>query len=149
MEVTSWAGAKNLTSAQLLGGRPQQYSESMETSRFNGRSRQRSISRTVIGRYRKPIRMFEPESVGNVARSPQGRIFAIVSRPISIGVAGKTIRRVLIFDNHPESLRLVLQSSGDVSSDDAASRREKRASIICGSILIALVIAAMLWPLVW
>jgi hypothetical protein len=93
--------------------------------------------------------MFEPESVGDVARSPRGRIFAIVSRPISIGIAGKTIRRVLIFDNHPESLRLVLQSSVDVSSDDAASRREKRASIICGSILIAIVIAAMLWPLVW
>lgn len=93
--------------------------------------------------------MFEPESVGDVARSPRGRIFAIVSPPISIGIAGKTIRRVLIFDNHPESLRLVLQSSADVSSDDAASRREKRAPIICGSILIAIVIAAMLSPLVW
>jgi hypothetical protein len=93
--------------------------------------------------------MFKSESVSDIARSPQGRIFAIFSRPISIGVAGKTVRRVLVFDNHPESLRLALQFSADVSSDDAASRQERRTSIICGSILIAIVIAAMLSPLVW
>ena len=93
--------------------------------------------------------MPESEAVGDVARSPERKIFAIFSRPISVGIAGKTIRRVLIFDSHPESLRLVFQSVGDVSSDHAASRHEKRTSIICGSILIAMVMAAMLWLLLW
>jgi hypothetical protein len=59
---------------------------------------------------------------------------------------GKTIRRILIFDNHPDTLGLIFDSGVDPDKEDAASRRT---SIICGSILIALVLAAMLWPLSW
>jgi hypothetical protein len=79
--------------------------------------------------------------------SGQKRFFAIVSPPIPTSVAGKTIRRIMIFDNHPDSLRLVLKSGLDLDSDAAASRRERRTSIICGFILIAMVVAALLWPL--
>jgi hypothetical protein len=81
--------------------------------------------------------------------SAKRRIFAIVSRPIPAEVEGKTIRRVLIFDNHPDSLRLVSESGADLDTDKAESRRERRASIICGSILIAIVVGAMLSPLFW
>ena len=81
--------------------------------------------------------------------SDKRRIFAIVSRPIPTEVEGKTIRRVLIFDNHPDSLRLVSESGADLDTDKAESRRERRASIICGSILIAIVVGAMLSPLFW
>jgi hypothetical protein len=59
------------------------------------------------------------------------------------------MRRIVIFDNHPDSLRLVLQSGFDPDSDDAASRRERRTAIICGLILIAMLAAAVLWPLCW
>jgi hypothetical protein len=81
------------------------------------------------------------------ARSGQKRIFAIVSPPIRTPVDGKTIRRIVIFDNHPDSLRLVLNSGVNVDSDDAVSRRERRTSIICGLILIAILLAALLWEL--
>jgi hypothetical protein len=81
--------------------------------------------------------------------SGQKRFFAIVSPPIPTSVAGKTIRRIMIFDNHPDSLRLVLKSGLDLEGDAAASRRERRRSIICGFILIAMVVAALLWPLWW
>jgi hypothetical protein len=37
------------------------------------------------------------------------RIFVVASRPVTVG--GKTIRHVLIFDNHPASLRLLLSSN--------------------------------------
>jgi hypothetical protein len=77
----------------------------------------------------------------------QKRIFAIVSPPIPTSVDGKTIRRIVIFDNHPDSLRLVLDSGVNVESDDAASRRERRTSIICGLILIAMLVAGLLWAL--
>jgi hypothetical protein len=80
------------------------------------------------------------------AVSGQKRIFAIVSRPIAADVKGRTIRRVLVFDNHPDSLRLVFESGKDLDSDDAASRRT---SIICGSILIAIVVGTILWSLLW
>jgi hypothetical protein len=61
-------------------------------------------------------------------------------------VKGKTIRRILVFDNHPDTLRLILDSGIDADSGDAASRRTP---IICGSILLALITAAMLWALLW
>jgi hypothetical protein len=79
----------------------------------------------------------------------QKRIFAVVSRPVPSEVGGKTIRRILIFDNHPDSLRLVSESGADLDTEEAASRWEMRTSIICGSILIATVIGGMLWPLFW
>ena len=81
------------------------------------------------------------------ASSTRRRIFAIVARP-KVDLGGKVIRRILIFDNHPDSLRLVLNSGVDADSDDT-SRRERRTSIICGFILIAMLIAAVLWPLCW
>jgi hypothetical protein len=77
----------------------------------------------------------------------QKRIFAIVSPPIPASVEGKTIRRIVIFDNHPDSLRLVLDSRVNVESNDAVSRRERRTSIICGLILIAMLVAGLLWAL--
>jgi hypothetical protein len=84
--------------------------------------------------------------------SGRRRIFAAVSRPIPTGVGGKTIRRILIFDNHPDSLRLVLKPGANLDSDsddEANFSRDRRTSIICGSILIVMVVAAMLWPLLW
>jgi hypothetical protein len=77
----------------------------------------------------------------------QKRIFAIVSPPIPTSVNGKTIRRIVIFDDHPDSLRLVLQRGVNVESGDTVSRRERRTSIICGLILIAMLVAALFWAL--
>jgi hypothetical protein len=77
----------------------------------------------------------------------QKRVFAIVWPPIPTSVDGKTIRRIVIFDDHPDSLRLVLDSGVNVESNDAVSRRERRTSIICGLILIAMLVAALLWAL--
>ena len=81
--------------------------------------------------------MAELGSVRDSTSSGKKRIFAIVSRPIAAELKGKAIRRIVIFDNHPDSLRLVLESGVDSGNDDAAALWERRASIICGSILIA------------
>jgi hypothetical protein len=59
------------------------------------------------------------------------RVFVIVSRPI---------RRVLIFDDHPATIRLL----DDV--DPALKRKNKLALVGC-SALIVLLILAMFWPL--
>ena len=57
------------------------------------------------------------------------------------------MKRILIFDNHPDSLHTagLLQSA----NEHVASRQEKITSVICAAILIAMIIAAMLWPLLW
>jgi hypothetical protein len=121
----------------------------METPRSNGRSSQRARLRFVIEHSPQWVQMPDLRSVRDAAGSSQKRIFAIVSRSIPSDVKGKTIRRILLFDNHPDSLRLVLKPVANLDSDAAAWRRERRTSVICGSILIAMVVAAMLWPLLW
>jgi hypothetical protein len=78
----------------------------------------------------------QPDSLG-----PKGtRIFAIVSRPIRLSEGAAPIRRVLIFDDHPATIRLL----DDV--DPALKRKNKLALVGC-SALIVLLMLAMFWPL--
>ena len=65
------------------------------------------------------------------------RIFVVASRPVTAG--GKTIRHILIFDNHPASLQLLRDS-------DLTQRR--RHQVFYAVLAIALVLAAglgMFW----
>jgi hypothetical protein len=55
------------------------------------------------------------------------------------------MRRVVIFDNHPDSLELILQAGVDVIADDSAVRRDKLISFVCASVLILMCVAALLW----
>jgi hypothetical protein len=69
----------------------------------------------------------------------QKRIFVVASRPVTEGE--KTIRHIVIFDNHPDSLRLLLNS-------DLIPRR--RNEFFYAALTIVLVLAAglgMFWPL--
>jgi hypothetical protein len=53
---------------------------------------------------------------------------------------------VVIFDNHPDSLRLILQAGVDMADDDFfAVRRDKLISFVCGSVLVSMCVAALLW----
>ena len=54
------------------------------------------------------------------------------------------MRRVLIFDNHPDTLQLILQAGVNAAADDVAARREKLMSFVCGSILIAMSVGGAL-----
>jgi hypothetical protein len=69
----------------------------------------------------------------------QKRIFVLASRPVT--ESGKAIRHIVIFDNHPASLRLLF-------SADLMPRR--RNEVFYAALAIALVLAAglgMFWPL--
>jgi hypothetical protein len=69
----------------------------------------------------------------------QKRIFVVASRPVT--ESGRTIRHIVIFDNHPESLRLLLSS-------DLKPRR--RNDVFYAVLVIALFLATglgMFWPL--
>jgi hypothetical protein len=121
----------------------------MDSSQFKSAAGRFAISHFTIENYPRWIPMAEFDCVTNSTSSGEKRIFAIVSRPIAAERKGKAIRRIVIFDNHPDSLRLVLESGVELDRDDAAARWERRASMICGSILIAILVAALLWPLYW
>jgi hypothetical protein len=68
------------------------------------------------------------------------RFFVIVSRPIRLREGAAPIRRVLIFDDHPATIRLL---------DDLnrAQKRKNKLSLVGCSALIVLLILAMFWPL--
>ena len=69
----------------------------------------------------------------------QKRIFVVASRPVTENE--KTIRHIVIFDNHPDSLRLLLNS-------DLIPRR--RNEFFYAVVAIVLILAAGLgvfWPL--
>ena len=68
------------------------------------------------------------------------RVSVIVSRPIRLREGAAPIRRVLIFDDHPATIRLL----DDV--DPALKRKTKLALVECGA-LIVLLMLAIFWPL--
>jgi len=94
----------------------------MSTPRFNYERGLRAASGHKTRQYPKWIRVTHPG--GPVLRDPgksrRRRIFAIVAPP-KVDVSGKAIRHILIFDSHPDSLRVV--SGLHVRPDDLAATR--------------------------
>src|SRR6476620_3238947 len=80
------------------------------------------------------------------ASSARRTIFAIVARP-KVDLGGKVIRRILIFDNHPDSLRLVSEQHLTSVVDPATYRHTRRSYIILGVALVLALAIGMLWPL--
>jgi hypothetical protein len=70
----------------------------------------------------------------------RARIFVIVSRPIRLSESAVPIRRVLIFDDHPATLRLL----NDV---DLAQKRKDKLALVQFSALILLLLLLMFWRL--
>ena len=67
------------------------------------------------------------------------KIFTVLSR--SVTVRGKTIRHILIFDDHPASLRLLL------GSDPAPRRRNEFLYVVLAIVLVLATGLWMFWPL--
>jgi hypothetical protein len=120
----------------------------MNTPRFNYDRKLDAVSRHKPRQYPKWIRVTHLS--GPVLRDSEssGRrgIFAIVAPP-KVDVGGNAIRRILIFDNHPESLRLV--SRLHVRPDDlVATRRAHPVYLIFALLLMLALSMAMFWPLI-
>ena len=69
----------------------------------------------------------------------QKRIFVVASRPVT--ESGKTIRHIVIFDNHPDSLRLLL------SSDLILQHRNEFFYVVLTIVLVLAAGLGMFWPL--
>ena len=74
-------------------------------------------------------------------------IFAIVVPPMPADLGCKTIRRILIFDNHPDSLRLVSRLRVRPDVDLVAARRAGPAHLMFGLLLMLALSIGMFWPL--
>jgi hypothetical protein len=69
----------------------------------------------------------------------QKRIFAVASRPVT--ESENTIRHIVIFDNHPSSLRLLFRN------DLMLRRRNKVFSAVFTIVLVLAAGLGMFWPL--
>ena len=67
------------------------------------------------------------------------RIFVVASKPVTEG--GTTIRHIVIFDNHPASLRLLF------NSDLTLRRRNEVFYAVLAMALVLAVGLGMFWPL--
>jgi len=90
---------------------------------------------------------------GSLLRESTGsgrkKIFTIVAPPLPASSGGKTIRSILIFDNHPDSLRLVFERRANPHSDLSAPERVISWELILASILTMAALIGMFWPLFW
>lgn len=88
-----------------------------------------------------------PESELDSPTSDDRRIFAIFSGPIQVGHDGQSIQRILIFDNHPATLRLLMDSREALRSDKAPTRLAKLGFAAGAIALVVISVLAVLWPL--
>jgi len=88
-------------------------------------------------------------SSGDRQRSRTRKIFIIkkTSRLPSTNAAGKKIRRILIFDNHPDSLRLIFGERANPYVDLSVPQRVSSWQLIVVSILTMSALFGMVWPL--
>src|SRR6266496_6249065 len=86
--------------------------------------------------------------VGESTYSGTNRIFAIATPPLPASSGGKTIRSILIFDNHPDSLRLVSRLRVRPDVDLVAARRAHPAHLMFALLLMLALSLAMFWPLI-
>jgi hypothetical protein len=67
------------------------------------------------------------------------KVFAMLLYPRTVDDRGKAIRRILIFDNHPETLRLL-------QNLDPERARLSKFGVVLGWVLIIGLVLAIFWP---
>ena len=88
-------------------------------------------------------------SSGDRQRGRTRKIFIIkqTSRLPSTNAAGSKIRRILIFDNHPDSLRLVFGERANPYVNLSVPQRVSSWELVFVSILTMSALFGMFWPL--
>jgi hypothetical protein len=88
-------------------------------------------------------------SSGSGQRRRTRKIFVIkqTSRLPLTNAAGRKIRRILIFDDHPDSLRLIFGRRANPHVDLFSPQRVSSWELILVSILTMGVLIGMFWPL--
>lgn len=75
------------------------------------------------------------------------KIFIIKQVQVQANDPRKKIRRILIFDNHPDSLRLVFDRRVDSHFDLSHSERMTSSGVALLWILVVILMIGIVWPL--
>jgi hypothetical protein len=124
----------------------------MKNPRFNNDRSPGSTSRLRPQNYPRPrwvqLAKIDNQVPGESTYSGTKRIFAIVTPPLPASCGGKTIRRILIFDNHPESLRLLYRQRPSPDVDLVTARRAHPVHLMFALLLMLALSIAIFWPLI-
>jgi hypothetical protein len=80
--------------------------------------------------------------------STRRKFFAIVTPPARSDSGCNPVRRVLIFDNHPDSLRLVSKQRLNPDVDLYAARNTNGSYVLLGVVLILTLLLGIVWTLI-
>jgi hypothetical protein len=108
----------------------------MKRPRFNGRRGPGITTRSRTTRDSRWTQVPEPGPLKGFNTSGRKRVFAIVTRSIHTEDNGQTGRRILIFDNHPATLRLL----DNLDEIDFGPRRRKPWRYAVISIVLAVIL---------
>jgi hypothetical protein len=86
-------------------------------------------------------------SVGGEAGVRSRKIFIIKQVRVQANDPRKKIRRILIFDNHPDSLRLVFGRRADSNVHFSHSERMTSSGVALLWILVVVLMIGMVWPI--
>ncbi|MEY2440278.1 MAG: hypothetical protein QOI34_1663 [Verrucomicrobiota bacterium] len=118
--------------------------------RRNSRNRSTAFPAPFV----RPIDYHQPNSVPPPFATGQGRvrkrrIFVIkqVRRLPATNAVGGKIRRILIFDNHPDSLRLVYGGGTNLDRDLSSPERASLWELILAATLTFGALMGIFWPL--
>jgi hypothetical protein len=141
---------ENPTQVQWRRAKKRRYRGGMNTSRFNYDRRSGATTDPSARNYLKWIRVsrISTSLLSDSTGSGRKKIFAIVAPSTRVNSDGKTIRRILIFDNHPESLRLVYRQRSTPDVDLVAARRAHPVHLVFALLLMLALWIAMFWPLI-
>lgn len=120
----------------------------MNARRYNESGPPEVTSRIGFPKHTKWQRVADFTSVRKAVKSGRKRRFAIVSPLIPIRSTSKPMRRILIFDNHPNSLRL---ASKELNVEDeftvTGARNDWLRTILIVALASIVLLLTMLWPL--
>ena len=109
----------------------------------------------LLASFVRPTTDHQPDlaipSFARAQRGPRSRrifIFGQVKRLESTTGTHKEIRRILIFDDHPDSLRLVFGRRPNSDGDLAMPQRTRFWKLVLVLMLTMVGLIAMVWPLV-
>jgi hypothetical protein len=117
----------------------------MNAPRFNYGCNPGATSLPSARKYPKWIRVSDIGYLRDSTGLGRKKIFAVVAPPMPADLGCKTVRRILIFDNHPDSLRLVF---GPRASHGQLSDPQHMPSWVVTLLWILVVglMMAMFWP---
>src|SRR4051812_38396928 len=118
--------------------------------RKNSRYRGIALSRSFVSPSTESQPTLAPTSCGDETQSSRRKRIFIVREVQLLPAADTTSRkmqRILVFDNHPETLRLIFGGRADADADFSEPQPTSLSEFVIATALTVVAVMGMFWPL--